>query len=463
LILRRTLTLLGLSTLLLAGCAKPNPEPATPQGVQQAWVQAVAGPGWAVRVITADAACPSLAWSGGAVTTQERAAPGVFPPPLGNVQPETQPNRFSLRACEAAWPAGAQAVQVGSFTLRAPPAAPQRIVLIGDTGCRLKASDLAFQSCKDEDDWPLATVLASIVAAKPDLIVHLGDLHYRESACPLGRAGCAGSPWGYGDDAWQADFFKPATQALTIAPWVFVRGNHEACDRGGQGWQRYLDAYPATDERSCLRTDAALNFGDFTEPFAVPISPRTQLIVFDSAMVGGKPLPARSPAFERYRAQLEAVRGLVKQRPQNWFLNHHPTLAYGDVLVGKPAPSRSGLSSVLADAFPARYYPPEVQTVLHGHIHLHEALGFSSDHPASLVIGNGASATYGKVDPMAALAIEPAPGAKVETLRTHDDYGFSILSLQATPQGDAWKLDALDRHGHPLSRCQLNGQKLHCD
>ena len=69
----------------------------------------------------------------------------------------------------------------------------------------------------------------------PDLVVHVGDYHYRENACPAGDAGCSTSPWGYGWDAWDADFFTPAKRLLAVAPWIVVRGNHESCDRAGQG------------------------------------------------------------------------------------------------------------------------------------------------------------------------------------------------------------------------------------
>src|SRR5262249_9219466 len=49
---------------------------------------------------------------------------------------------------------------------------------------------------------------------RQDLVIHVGDYLYRQSACPPGDAGCAGSP--YGDDwpTWKADFFAPAAPAL---------------------------------------------------------------------------------------------------------------------------------------------------------------------------------------------------------------------------------------------------------
>ncbi|HEY8876222.1 MAG TPA: metallophosphoesterase, partial [Roseateles sp.] len=225
--------------LALAGCAAPPPPPAAPPpaftGLQQAWVQAVAGPAWAVRALTGEASCPTLRWPGGSAAMAERGAPGDQPPPPGNKEPERKPTSFTLRACEAPWPAGVASVDVGGLTLQAPAAEVRRIVVIGDTGCRLKASDRDFQGCNDASDWPFPRVLALALRLKPDLVVHVGDYHYRESPCPAGMAICAGSPWGYGDDTWQADFFQPAKALLAAAPWVFVRGNHEACARAGQG------------------------------------------------------------------------------------------------------------------------------------------------------------------------------------------------------------------------------------
>src|SRR4051812_14374022 len=107
----------------LAGCAgAPPPTPPTPAappapaGVQQAWVQAAAGPGWVVRALPGEA-CPTMRWAGAVAVMQERSAPGDEPPPPGNKQAQSKPSHFTLRACEAAWPAGAASVQVGAITL----------------------------------------------------------------------------------------------------------------------------------------------------------------------------------------------------------------------------------------------------------------------------------------------------------------------------------------------------------
>lgn len=431
--------------LTLAGCAT---RPPAPVGVQQAWVQAVAGPGWAVRALTGDAVCPTLEWPGGSAAMQQRSAPGDEPPLPGHVGPA----RFVLRACEAPWPADAASVQVGGVTLQAPAAELRRIVVLGDTGCRLKASADEYQPCNDASGWPFARVLARAAALQPDLVIHVGDYHYRESPCPADNAGCAGSPWGYGDDVWQADFFQPARALLAAAPWVFARGNHEDCRRAGQGWLRYLDA-EAGPARSC-----AAEGSEATAPFAVPLSSRSQLIVFDSADIGSRTPPQGSPAWARWRQQLDQVADLADDRAQSLFVSHHPSLAFGPSADGTPHSARSGLTPLLQDAFGPRLFPPGVQATLHGHLHLHEALGFASNQPASLVVGNGGSVGGGHIGAAAALQAELLPGVRPETFQSHTDYGFTLLT--ATPQG--WQIKAFNALGQPMAVCRLAGQKLRC-
>ncbi|MDR7331217.1 metallophosphoesterase [Roseateles asaccharophilus] len=455
--------LLIAALLLMGGCATPPPPspapPAVAQGLQQAWVQAVAGPGWAVRALTGDAQCPALSWATGSQAMTERSAPGDEAPPPGNKQPENKPTSFTLRACEAAWPAGAASVQVEGLTLQAPADELRRIVVIGDTGCRLKASERDFQACNDAAAWPFARVLARAQALKPDLVVHVGDYHYRESACPPEMPGCAGSPWGYGDDTWQADFFHPARALLAAAPWVFVRGNHEACSRAGQGWLRYLDAETGPARACQPQTPPGdVNAGDFTAPFAVPLSPRSQLIVFDSAEVGSATPPAGSKAWTGWRRQLDRVAELAGERAQSLFLSHHPSLAFSPSLLGRPATARSGLTPLLQDANPGRLFPAGVQATLHGHLHIHQLLGFASNHPASLVIGNGGSSAQGRIDARAALKAEPLPGARLQTFQSHTEFGFTLMT--ATPQG--WQIQAFNALGQPLASCALAGQMLRC-
>jgi hypothetical protein len=389
---------------------------------------------------------------------QTRAAPGRVAPRSDAAQPDTQPADFPSRSCEVAWPTGAAEVQLGEQRLKRPAAEPRHIVLIGDTGCRMKASEQAFQDCNDAARWPYASVVRSAAAVAPDLVIHLGDLHYRESPCPADRPGCAGSPWGYGQDAWEADFFRPSLPLLAAAPWVFVRGNHESCGRAGVGWFRYFDARPWSAQAACVMPaqDAA---AEFTEPYTVALSADTQLIVFDSAYAAGKAYPAGDPVAARYAAQLQRVRELARAKPHNFFLNHHPVLGFSGSASGQPKPGHAGLHSVMVAAHPARLYADGVDAVLNGHVHLFQALGFSSPHPATLVLGNSGSAMEGRVDAAAALRAQPAPGAVVDTFATQGGFGFASLDRE----GDGWRLTEHDTQGRALATCTLRDAKLKCD
>ena len=108
---------------------------------------------------------------------------------------------FDISVCEATLPRSAQQVRLAGVRLPLPPHTIRRLVVIGDTGCRLKASASGgvFQACNDPNAYPFAQVAKAAAAWKPDLVIHVGDYLYRESPCPAGNAGCAGSPSG---DRW---------------------------------------------------------------------------------------------------------------------------------------------------------------------------------------------------------------------------------------------------------------------
>ncbi len=66
-----------------------------------------------------------------------------------------------------------------------------------------------------------------------------------ETPCPEGA--CAGSPFGDRWLTWKAEVFDPARSLLEAAPWVFARGNHEDCKRGGGASSGCWTPTPPTD------------------------------------------------------------------------------------------------------------------------------------------------------------------------------------------------------------------------
>src|SRR5439155_19400265 len=135
---------------------------------------------------------------------------------------DSKPSSFPVPVCERDLPQGLANARIGSRSLPLPKAEMRRIVVLGDSGCRLKIFENVFQACDNSAAWPFATVAATAARFAPDVVVHVGDYHYRENACPTGNKACAGSPWGYGFDAWEADFVKPAAPLLAAAPWIVV-------------------------------------------------------------------------------------------------------------------------------------------------------------------------------------------------------------------------------------------------
>ncbi len=100
------------------------------------------------------------------------------------------------------------------------------------------------QPCNDARQWPFAAIARKAADLKPDLVIHVGDYLYRgERVSGELMPDVRGTP--FGDNwpekkRWAADFFTPAQPLLAAAPWVFVRGNHEDCQRAGPGWTRLL-------------------------------------------------------------------------------------------------------------------------------------------------------------------------------------------------------------------------------
>ena len=420
---------------------------------------------WVVRALTKSQQCPSISWDKqNPVLMALRAPQAVVPARPDSAQSDSKPSVFDVSSCEAEWPKNVKSAQVEGVAVPAPPQQINRILIIADTGCRLKASENAFQDCNDADKWPFQKVANSAAKMKADLVVHIGDIHYRESPCPEGRAGCAGATWGYGWDAWRDDFFVPARQLLSAAPWLFVRGNHESCFRAGQGWFRFVDALPWTQERNC--NDPANDLkGDFSDPFVASISKHSQFLVFDSSKSSGKPYQADDPAFLKYQEQLKLAKQLTATKPENFFINHHPLLAAapGPDAAKFRAGGSGGLQSVFSSLEPTRLFPTSVTVAMHGHIHLFEAISFQTEHPVSLVMGNSGSMNEG----FAPKAIQPTDrlykDAVVDNYASRSEYGFATMDRTEENGKDTWVLTEYSTEGVAVIQCRIQAAKSRCN
>lgn len=415
-----------------------------------------------VRVITASARCPTIDVDGVPLAMTVRMPAGTMPlRPSRADLPSPKPSVFDVTTCEATLPAGAARASIDGVPLPLPKAQPRRIVVIGDTGCAVNASFDVFQACDDPLRWPYARVAASAAALNPDLVIHVGDYHYRESPCAAGNNECADSPWGYGFDAWQADFFEPSRKLFAAAPWIVIRGNHETCNRAGQGWWRFLDPRPVDPRHTC-NDPANDGTGDYSAPYAVPLGRNadTQFLVFDSSSTGTQPYAPGDLAYRNYRAQLELAFAMGTRTPKAFFVAHHPVLGFAanPREPSDPFPGNAGLQSVLAPLYPATLFPSNVEALLAGHNHLFEVVSFATAHPPQFITGNGGDWLDEAFPVPFPSGKMPAPGAVVGQMLSSPRFGFMTMERD----GDAWSMRAWDAAGKAIATCTLRARKASC-
>jgi hypothetical protein len=415
--MRRLLPVLQALLLLAA-----SPVAAQTQ-TQAAWTE-LTGQGTEVRAVAGSGAgCPKASIDGRPAAMAVRA----------------QPNDEFPQVCALALPPGATAVEVDGRPLPLP-APARRIVILGDTGCRIKG--LTVQACNDSRAWPFAEVARLAAAKKPDLVIHVGDYYYRESPCPLAINACAGSPSGDRWDTWNAEFFGPAAPLLAAAPWVFARGNHETCNRGGRGWYRLLDAGPPPE--TC-RT--------YTAPFAVH-SGDLNLYVVDS---GESPDRGHDKAdVAAMSAQLDRL-GAALDVGQGWIITHRPVWALAPVArLGPSAPFEVGLNFTEQDAVRGRGLGG-VQMMVSGHVHHFQALDFGPKRPAQLVVGTG-----GDIGEKADRARVYTESRVIEGLDARV-FSFSRFGYYLMEQdGEDWIGTFHDANDRVRARCRLHERRLSC-
>ncbi len=415
------------------------------------------------RYLTNDKRCPDIRINGESYAMQLRSgAQHVAQRPTVSPATDSKPSIFSQQVCEYRLPANTRSASIAGQALPLPHADVRRVVVIGDTGCRIKAHEPA-QACDDRQKYPFATIASLAAEWHPDLVIHVGDYLYRENACPEGNTECAGSPWGYGSDSWQADFFQPAHDLLNAAPWIVVRGNHESCNRAGQGWWRFLDPHPLTNRQNC---DLAKNdaYGDYAGTYAVPLGGNTQVIVMDTAIAPKKALDRNDPRWVGLRQAYVEMLKLAAQASANIIASHQPVLAFAAKQTGKTvklSPGNQALQSVFqTEGQPL--YPDQVDLLLSGHVHTWEQLSFANDYPSQFV--TGFSGTEEEITPIPdhlPTNASPAPGAQVSAFSTWNG-GFGYMTLERTGPA-SWQATVHDVNNRVIKTCVINGKHSRCN
>lgn len=422
------------------------------------------------RAIITGGACPSLTVDGTLVivmnqrfvTSQLTSTPGTAtftndPANVGGTYPQyfvnssvtapatlgdgTAQATTSWAECEAVVPAGHTTATIGSVNLKLPIANPQRILVIGDTGCRM--STTAQQNCHDPAGFPFAALAAYEALFQPDLIIQVGDYFYRDTNCvpTKNEAATNGSPqltantpyvpgcnvvgnasyepWGDTFDSWNADFIYPGNTLLATAPWVMARGNHESCGRGARGWFALLDPHPfnvaqvtcAGGSGATVVSGGPVYTGDFTPTYIVPMG-NVNLLVHDSSYALDGCVDTNMA--KNYDYDMTGVLNTLPTSSNNIYITHKPTFGLvaasaatapctvaggptngGDfteqyAYLGAP----TGAGSAFSGGVPAK-----IGMFLSGHIHQFEYVNFNDyvHFAPQLIVGTGGD----NIDPTA--------------------------------------------------------------
>jgi hypothetical protein len=408
-----------------------------------AWVQVVAGGAEVRAVANANGRCPTAR----------------FGPPGGQIISSVPMQRRAEASaefpivCTLILPPGEKTVSVDMHGLgepkgdiakmfRASVADPQRILVLGDTGCRIKGTFV--QACNDPSAWPFAGLAQAAAALKPDLVIHLGDYLYRESPCPTGNTGCAGSPFGDNWDSWAADFFVPAAPLLAAAPWIFVRGNHEDCSRAGAGYLRLLGptAY-----------DPAALCAEHQPPYAVNVESHV-IAVMDNASASDTSVDDKAVAL--YRADFEALKALGNVSPELWLVSHRPVWAAISGPLGIPIGGNATMIAASGDlsAFQA------ISLMLSGHIHTFEAINYTVKLPPQIVAGHGGDYLDPTPANLRGAIFQGHSGVSVKDGLSVNGFGFLLMTRDAATKD--WIIQLYDSAGTPERQCRFVARRVDC-
>ena len=382
--------------------------------VLSAWVQYAADGKPHVRALAPESCPAAVRYDGGSARMRQRAgtAPG-----------------FDEVVCDATIPDTATHVRLENLRLPSPAGGSGKIVVLGDTGCRMSAWEQ--QNCGDLADWPFPKIAQAIAKVHPDLLVHMGDYYYRETNCLAGVKDCV-NRWGDTSLSWNADWFWPAKPLFASAPLLLVRGNHEDCERGGPGWFRYLDG--GASVKPCV-ADAL----DGTPPWAASFG--SLRIVMNDSSADSSDAKADPARIAFYQASYRRAQTLAAGSGEAWFVTHRP-----------PYANRNETEALLQLAWKLSPFT----AVLAGHVHDFEAINLTG-YPALVVNGEsgddlddaGSTAKYIAAlkttdgNPIYALG-SPAPYATKQ-------FGFAVYTKKLA----GWTISLRDVDGIQRRICSL--------
>lgn len=315
---------------------------------------------------------------------------------------------------------------------------PTKIVIVGDSGCRIKESGHA-QACNNPKRWPFALIANNAAAWKPDVVIHVGDYLYREHPCSPNNANCAGSPYGDNWSAWQADFFKPASPLLKTTPWILARGNHETCDRNGQGWYQLLSPL---NQSSCV---------DFEPIYSLDLGD-TRLFIIDTSDAGDILAPSDQVSF--YEDNLKTI--AKSTAAHNWIITHKPFWFVRD-----NTEIDQDLQTHFTNAQQSAWneiQPKNVDLLLSGHVHIFQTINYNNGRPPQVIVGASGATLNNNLAHISQLQGYNSGGVDINSGISIDSFGYMTLEKQ----NNQWTAQMRTPYGNILANCILQQNQFVC-
>lgn len=391
------------------------------------------------------------------------------------VGPLAAPAFASVKVCSAMVPVGVTQATLGGRQIPAAiPASVTRIGITADSGCKVKGSKI--QDCNN-GGWPLAGMAAGLASMRPQVVFEPGDYYYRDEACPKASwAKCGvtppveptpGMPFTDNAHGWLVDAITPMTPLFAAAPLALLRGNHEACDRAGNGFFLFFDPRLET-ATECEPVD---NGGTLEPPkeqvtppwtFTLPVAQGRALKVAMVDTAYGSDDTISKWAKKGHEVYLQAD-AMTTPQPgiESWLMTHRPL--FGRTPGNGEAPNYTPWASN-NQAAGSQGLLGHYQMVLSSHIHLLQAVQIKG-LPPNLIVGAGGTMLdprgdfsipgFGPLAKSDGTAIDPKypPYPTASMLWTKVRYGFGIAT--ASPTRNAWNVELQGLGSTHLATCKL--------
>ncbi|WDM85538.1 metallophosphoesterase [Ehrlichia sp. JZT12] len=378
------------------------------------WSQVVDNDQLSIRaVISEEEQCPMVKVNGKELEMNVRALP--------------LKGLFNDKVCELLVPQITNEISIDNIKIPVINKKIRKIAVIGDTGCIVSFwnGKLNEQHCTSSDKWPLKRILHHVSEHNPDLVIHVGDYLYRVDKC-IHVENC-GTINGYNSDTWRADWLEASTLLSGKAPFLFVRGNHENCDRAYIGWFRYLASHENLNDG-----DKCKEFTDSWMFNATKLdSKNIDFYVFDSSF--GNEKNVSDLEIENLKQQFLSL--LRNKSSSIWFLTHRPLWSYSALMKGDVYYGNTPQVRAFGDLF-----PNNVSAILSGHVHLSQVLDLRSlQHkhiPMQIIVGNSGALLYSVPEDKLLVKNVKIGNVIADTVKSELGFGFALIEIQESNETD---------------------------